>query len=229
MYFGGSKSLGSGFRIGAYTRVSGGSSDGTTAAERRADEREEFESEIRTRFETAVSNHMLSLGYAMPIEEYAELDLPAVAAIKEPMEDFLLQFKLAVDGKSLTPKRRDTMLEDIYAIEGAVKGITPIHPIKGLLDRYNTLPEKSKMNFLSFGWFFLIISLITLLGLAVAASESPDKLDTAMIAAACAAGASLIMIVGRHVQKRSFRKKAKLAKENLLWEIKKEAIICTLY
>jgi len=107
LYLVGSKSLGSGFRIGAYTRVSGGSSDGMTDAERREEEREEFESEMHTRFESAVSDHMLSLGYAMPIEEYAEQQLPAIAAIREPVKNFLLQYNLAVDGKSLTPKRKD--------------------------------------------------------------------------------------------------------------------------
>ncbi len=226
MYLGGSKSLGSGFRIGAYTRVSGGSSDGTTAAERRAEEREAFESEMLTRFETAVSDHMLSLGYAMPIEEYAEQDLPAIAAIREPVKNFLLQYKLAVDGKSLTPKRKDALLEDIYAIEGAVKGISPVHPIKGMLDQYNARSEKIKINFCSFGWLIMLLSIIAFF---VLATLDTDKQGPEVSVAFAGIAAGFILMIVRHSQKRSFKKKAKLEKETLLGEIKKKAILCTLY
>jgi hypothetical protein len=226
MYLGGSKSLGSGFRIGAYTRVSGGSPDGTTAAERRAEEREAFESEMLTRFESAVSDHMLSLGYAMPIEEYAEQELPAIAAIKEPMKNFLLQYKLAVDGKSLTPKRKDALLEDICAIEGAVKGVSPVHPIKGMLDQYNARPEKIKMNFCSFGWLIFILAIAAFIA---ATALDTDKQGPVVGAAFAGIAAGFILMIVRHAQKRSFKKNAKLAKETLLGEIKRKAIVCTLY
>lgn len=129
-----------------------------TQAEIKKQEKDNFLSSTRTRFDDLVITYFLGQGiFLLPNDllNYSNLIKPLQPHVSEFME----ARRLIDDGASLTEKRKVQMLEAIYGLESHMAGIKINHPILGF---YRDLTNKQ-------GWAYLLVGVglfVFLFGLA---------------------------------------------------------------
>lgn len=105
---------------------------GMTDAQRRQLEKSSFIANTRAQFDELITSYFLSRGYFVLATDVDKVDEAMVTAIERNVRSFQHAQRLVQDGGPLTGKRRETMLEAIYALESMVDAIAPPHPLLSL-------------------------------------------------------------------------------------------------
>lgn len=158
MWFGISKGLGGGVRVGVGTRIgSGRRARGSSAGGRRRPTQAELQKHEKEQFLERSHKRALELG-----EEYAtakgilvksvdvqdSLDHPVYAFVKDHLEKVFREHRMVKDGGPLTAKRRETILNGLYAVEGLLDEATEYHP---LYDAYQQYKQQKYIAHVLFG------------------------------------------------------------------------------
>ncbi len=155
MFWWASKRLGRGYRIGIGSRV-GGTSRRPTVYELRQQEKDSFIKDTEGRIENLIKTYFFSLGYVLLPKDVMNQNIDIANPIMPHIKEFYNVHRLVKDGGNLTDKRKETMLEQIYAIEDIVNKLENVHPILAL---YNDV-DKSLSDAARVGCVSIIFGLI---------------------------------------------------------------------
>lgn len=146
MWFGISKGLGGGVRVGIGTRIGGGRrARGSSTGGRRRPTQAELQKQEKEQFLERSHKRALELG-----EEYAtsrgvlikaadvqdSLEHSVFAPTKDHLEKVFREYRMVKDGGPLTAKRRETILNGLYVVEALLDEATEYHPLYDAYQQY---------------------------------------------------------------------------------------------
>lgn len=161
MFWGVSKSIGAGFRVGVGGRLGSRKRAGPTQKELQRQEKDQFLETTKATFEDLLTRWFVYQGHLVLPDDALKVNSEEAERIRPIAEAFFRAQRIVRDGGSLTAKRREDMLESIYALEGLVDGIGHIHPLAEAYDRYQKL-EAGYVSAFGIGLVFMIIGIFFL-------------------------------------------------------------------
>lgn len=107
-----------------------------TQAEQKQHDKSSFMDGRLTQFNDLVTTYFLSQGHFVLPQDLSKADPSLAAPIVPHVEQFYYAQRLVRDGGPLTGKRKEIMLEAIYALESLIEVVGPPHDIATLYPKY---------------------------------------------------------------------------------------------
>ena len=165
MFWGLSKNIGGGFRVGVGGRIGGSRRRGPSQRELAIQEKAAFLDRTKSSFDALMQEYCMSHGYLVIAKDFPKLQEDCVTRIYDIVSEFYSAQRLVRDGGPLTAKRREKILESIYAMEEAVAEIQQRHPLYVEYVTYERYRSGALMP--------LVIAVLLALGSALFSSYKP--------------------------------------------------------
>lgn len=118
---------------------------GMTQAEQKQHDKSSFMDGRLTQFNDLLTGYFLSHGHFVLPQDIGRADPALVTPIAHHAEQFYYAQRLVRDGGPLTGKRKEIMLEAVYAIEGLIDNIGTPHDLAALYPKYKSAKSNGTM------------------------------------------------------------------------------------